>query len=213
MTLSQSAALHDVASRHAASRALTATHPSGPNAEAADDLPVHAPWNRHSYQLPCRHVPRTHGLQCRRTRVAPPNQPCAGVHAARRRRPLRVVLRPCHDPYPDLVPLVRKKTFPNRLAHGYKAGRSFLARAPSRRCSPWMPYGQLHPACFSSQARAAPHSSRTPSRSCARLLACPSHRLTRASAPAAATGQPSTGSAPRSSPEPTNHLNTSPRPP
>jgi hypothetical protein len=87
------------------------------------------------------------------------------------------------------------------------------SRAPSRRCLPWMPYGELHPACFSSQARAAPHSSRTPSTSCARLLACPSHRLTGASAPAAATGQPSTGSAPRSSPEPTNHLNTSPRPP
>jgi hypothetical protein len=41
--LSQSAALHDVAWRRAASRALTATHPSGPNAEAAVDLPVHAP--------------------------------------------------------------------------------------------------------------------------------------------------------------------------
>jgi hypothetical protein len=38
MALRQSAALHDVASR-----ALTATHPSGPNAEAAVDLPVHAP--------------------------------------------------------------------------------------------------------------------------------------------------------------------------
>jgi hypothetical protein len=129
MTLSQSAALHDVASRHAASRALIATHPSGPNAEAADDLPVHAPWNRRSCQLPWRHVPRTHGPQCCCTRAAPPNQPRAGVHAARRRRPLRAVLRPCHDPYPDLVPLVRKKTFPNRLAHSYKSGRSFLAGA------------------------------------------------------------------------------------
>jgi hypothetical protein len=42
MALSKSAALHDVASRRAASRALTATRPSGPNAEAADDPPVHA---------------------------------------------------------------------------------------------------------------------------------------------------------------------------
>jgi hypothetical protein len=38
MALSQSAAVHDVALR-----ALTATRPSGPNAEAADDPPVHAP--------------------------------------------------------------------------------------------------------------------------------------------------------------------------
>jgi hypothetical protein len=42
MALRQSAALHDVASSRAASSALTTTHPSGPNTEAAVDLPVHA---------------------------------------------------------------------------------------------------------------------------------------------------------------------------
>jgi hypothetical protein len=29
--------------------------------------------------------------------------------------------------------------------HGYKAGQSFLARAPSRRRPPWMPHSELHP--------------------------------------------------------------------
>jgi hypothetical protein len=84
MNLSQSAALHDVAPRRA--RSLRPT-PSGLNAEAADDLPVHAPWNCRSCQLPWCHVPHTHGPQCCRTRAAPPNQPRVSVHAARRRRP------------------------------------------------------------------------------------------------------------------------------
>jgi hypothetical protein len=84
MALSQSAALHDVASRRARSPRPT---PSGPNAEAADDPPVHVPWNRRSCPLPWRHVPRTYGPQCLRTGAAPPNQPRAGVHATRRHRP------------------------------------------------------------------------------------------------------------------------------
>jgi hypothetical protein len=198
MTLSQSAALHDVASRRARSPRPTplgserrgSRRPAGPCAVEPPFLP--APL------APCASHPW----------AAVPSYPRRAAQPTARRRtrhtsppPLRAVLRPCHNPYPDLVPLVRKKTSPNHLAHGYKAGRSFLARAPSRRRPPWMPYGELHPACFSSQALAAPHSTRTPSSSCARLLACPSRRLTGVSAPAAAAGQPSMGSAPRSSPE------------
>jgi hypothetical protein len=211
MALSQSAALHDVTSRRAASRALTATHPLGsehqgsrrPAGSCAVELLF----------LPTPLAPRASHPWA----PVPPYRRRAAQPTARRRTrrtsPPPLHAWPCHDPYPDLVPLVRKKTSPNRLAHGYKAGRSSLAWAPSRRRPPWMPYGELHPACFSSQTRAAPHSTRTPSSSCARLLACPSRRLTGASAPAAAAGQSSTGSASRSSPEPTNHLNTSPRPP
>jgi hypothetical protein len=43
------------------------------------------------------------------------------------------------------------------------------------------------------------------------LLACPSRRLTGASVPAAAAGQPSTSYAPRVIPVPTNRLSTSPK--
>jgi hypothetical protein len=102
MVLSQSAALHDVASRRAASRALVATSPSGPNAEAAD--------YRRSVRRGAAHVeppfrpspcmPRAHA-RCavpqrsrRRTRAAPPlvgDWPtCVAAHPA--------VLRPRRGP-------------------------------------------------------------------------------------------------------------------
>jgi hypothetical protein len=100
----------------------------------------------------------------------------------------------------------------NRLELSYKAGRS-SPRASTE--PPPSAIGALTvnstPACFCSQTRAAPHSTRSPSSSCARLLACPSRWLTGASVPAAATGQPSTSSAPRAIPELTNPLSTSPR--
>jgi hypothetical protein len=128
------------ARRRAASRALTATHPSGPNAEAAVDLPVHAPWHRRSCPLPWRYVLRLHGPQCRRTRAAPPNQPRAGVHAAHSRRTPAMP-----QPIPGLASTWSPSHRLNRLVHGYKADQSFLTRAPSRRRPPWMPHGELHP--------------------------------------------------------------------
>jgi hypothetical protein len=100
----------------------------------------------------------------------------------------------------------------NRLELSYKAVRT-SPRASTE--PPPSAIGALTvnstPACFSSQTRATPHSTRTPCSSCTRLLACPSCWLTRASVPAAAAGQPSTSSAPRAIPEPTNRLSTFPR--
>jgi hypothetical protein len=206
MTLSQSAALHDVASRRAASRALTATHPLGSERRGsrrpAGPCAVEPPFL--SYL----------GATClasmgRRTRAAPPNQPRAGIHAARRRRPLRAVLRPCHDPYLDLVPLARKKTSLTALCTTIKpAGPSSRGRRAAA-----VRHGCLTvnstPACFSSPTRAASHSFRTPCSSCARLLVCSSCQLARVVSPTAAAGQPSTSSAFRSSPEPTHHLSAS----
>jgi hypothetical protein len=37
----------------------------------------------------------------------------------------------------------------NRLVHDYKAGQSFLTRAPSRRHPPCVPHGELHPRLLS----------------------------------------------------------------
>jgi hypothetical protein len=67
------------------------------------------------------------------------------------------------------------------------------------------------PASFPSQTRATPHFTRTPISSCARLLVCPSHRLTGASVSAVAAGQPPSSSAPRAIPEPTSRLSTTAR--
>jgi hypothetical protein len=100
----------------------------------------------------------------------------------------------------------------NRLVRGYKAGQSFLARAPSRRSPPWAPHGELHPACFSSPTHAASHFVGPPCSSCVRLLVCSSCQLAGGIPPAAAAGQSTTSCASRSSPEPTNHLSASPRP-
>jgi hypothetical protein len=102
----------------------------------------------------------------------------------------------------------------NRLELNYKAGRSSPGAStepPPSAVRHRSPHGELHPDCFSSQTRAAPHSTRTPCSSCACLLACLSRQLTGASVPAAATGQPSPSSAPRAIPEPTNRISTSPR--
>jgi hypothetical protein len=115
--LSQSAALHDVALRRARSPRPT---PSGPNAEAADDLPVHAPWNRRSCQLPWCHVPHTHGPQCRRTRTAPPNQPRADVHAARRRRPVAPYFGRATTHTPTWFPWCTRKSPPTTLRTAIK---------------------------------------------------------------------------------------------
>jgi hypothetical protein len=145
MALSQSTTLHDVASCRAASHALTATHPLGyerrGSRRPAGPCIVEPPF------LPAPLAPRASHPW-----VAVPPYPRRTAQPTTRQRtrrtsppPLRSILRPCHDPYPDLVPLVRKKTSPNRIAHGYKAGQSFLARAPSRRRPPWMPHGELHP--------------------------------------------------------------------
>jgi hypothetical protein len=115
--LSQSAALHDVAPRRARSPRPT---PSGPNAEAADDLPVHAMWNRCSCQLPWRHVTHTHGPQCRRTCATPPNQPRAGVHAARRRRPVAPYFGRDTTHTPTWFPWCARKPPPTALGTAIK---------------------------------------------------------------------------------------------
>jgi hypothetical protein len=127
--------------------------------------------------------------------------------------PLRAVLRPCHGPCPNLVPLVRKKTSLTALRTAIKpAGppsREHRAAAVRHGCLMVNPT----PACFSSPTRAAPHSFRTPCSSCACLLVCSSRQLTGVVSPAAADGQPSTSSAPRAIPEPTNRLSPFPRSP
>jgi hypothetical protein len=190
-------------------------HPMGPNAEATYHPPVHAPWGR---------LRRTAILtlslcaMCSR----PPRRPPNGVAAVRAQRRLvgnwpscvaahPAVPRPCHACTASPLALVCKEAL-NRLELGYKAGRSSPRESTE---PPLSAIGALTvnstPACFSSQTRAAPHSTRTPCSSCARLLACPSHRLTGASVTAAAAGQPSTSSAPRAIPEPTNRLSTTAR--
>jgi hypothetical protein len=128
-----------------------------------------------------------------------------------RRRPVRHTVA-----MPRPIPGLASTWFPshrfNCLELSYKAGRS-SPRASTE--PPLSAIGALTvnstPACFSSQTRAAPHSTRTPSSSCARLLACPCRRLTGASVHASAAGQPSMSSAPCAIPEPTNRLSTSPR--
>jgi hypothetical protein len=211
MVLSQSAALHDVVSCHAASCALTATHlgserrgsrrPAGPCAVEPPFLPsplasrASHPWAAVP-PYPRRAAQTTARRRTRRT--SPP--------------PLRAVLWPCHGPCPDLVPLVRKKTSLTALRTAIKpvgpSSREHRAAAVRHGCLTV----NSTPACLSSPTRAAPHSTGTPCSSCARSLACPSRRLTGASVPAAAAGQPSSGSAPRTTSEPTNHLSASPRP-
>jgi hypothetical protein len=125
---------------------------------------------------------------------------------------LRAVLRPCHGTCSVLVPLVRKKTSLTALRTAIKpvdpSSREHRAAAVLHGCLAV----NSTPACFSSPTRVVPHSFRTPCSSYACLLVSPSRRLTGASVPAAATGQPSSGSAPRTTPEPTNHLSASPRP-
>jgi hypothetical protein len=211
MVLSQSTALHDVASRHTASRALTATplgserpgshRPAGPCAVEPPFLPSPlAPHASHPWAAvppyPRRIAQPTARRRTRRT--SPP--------------PLRAVLRPCHGPCPDLVPLVRKKTSLTTLRTAIKlagpSSREHRAAAVRHACLTV----SSTTACLSSPTRAAPHSTGTPCSSCARSLACPSCRLTGASVPAATAGQPSSGSAPRTTSEPTNHLSASPRP-
>jgi hypothetical protein len=128
-----------------------------------------------------------------------------------RRRPVRYTPA-MPRPIPGLASTLCPSHRLNRLKLSYKAGRS-SPRASTE--PPPSAIGALTvnstPACFSSPTRAAPHSIRTPCSSCASLLTCPSRRLTGASVPAAAAGQPSTSSAPRAIPEPTNRLSTSPR--
>jgi hypothetical protein len=167
--------------------------------------------NHHPDPLPVRHVltPAAPATQWRRrrTRAAPPLvgdwPPCVAVHPA--------VPRPCRACTASPFALVCKEAL-NRLELGYKAGRS-SPRASTE--PPPSAIGALTvnstPACFFSQTRAAPHSTRTPCSSCAHLLACPGRRLTGASVTTTAAGQPSTSSAPRAIPEPTNRLSTSPR--
>jgi hypothetical protein len=210
MVLSHSAALHDVVSRRVALRALTA--PLGPNAEAAADPPVHAPWKHHSCPLPWRHVPRIHGPQCRRTRAAPPNQARVGVHAARRHRPFAPYFGHATAHALTWFPWCARKPPPTALRTAIKqtgpSSREHRAAVVRHGCLTV----SSTPACFSSPTRAAPHSFRTPCSSCACLLVCSSCQLAGVISPAAAARQPLTGSASRSSPEPTNHLSTFPRP-
>jgi hypothetical protein len=94
MVLSQSAALHDVTSRRAASRALAATSPTGPNAEAADYPSVRAPWG-----CPRRTAFPTLSLcaMCSRPPHRPPNG-VAAVHASR--RPWLAIGRRASPPIP-----------------------------------------------------------------------------------------------------------------
>jgi hypothetical protein len=94
MVLSQSAALHDVVSRRAASRTLTATSPSGPNAEAADYPPVRASWGR-----PRRTALPT--LSLCTTCSHPPRRPPNGVAVVRApRRPGLAIGRRASPPIP-----------------------------------------------------------------------------------------------------------------
>jgi hypothetical protein len=146
---------------------------------------------------------------------ATPRRPRAviGRRPHARRRPVR-----CTPAMPWPIPGLASTWCPshhlNRLERNYKAGRS------SPRVSTQPPSSAIGaltvnstPAYFSSQTRATPHSTRIPCSSCTRLLACPSRRLTGASVPAAAAGQPSTSSTPRAIPEPSNHLSTTARSP
>jgi hypothetical protein len=212
MVLSQSAASHDVASRCARSpRPPLGRERRGSRLPAGPCAMGPPATNRHPDPLPVRHVltpaaPATQRRR-RRTRAAPPSvgnwQPCVAVHP--------VVPRPCRACTASPLALVCKATL-NRLELGYKVGRS-SPRASTE--PPPSAIGALTvnstSACFSLQTRVVPHFTRTPYSSCACLLACPSRRLTGASVPAAAAGQPSTSSAPRAIPEPTNRLNTFPR--
>jgi hypothetical protein len=144
---------------------------------------------------------------------ATPRRPRAviGRRPHARRRPVRRTLA-----MPRTIPGLASTWCPshrlNRLELSYKVVRS-SPRASTE--PPPSAIGALTvnstPVGFSSQTRATPHSTRTPCSSCTRLLACPSRRLTGASVPAAAAGQPSTSSAPRAIPEPTNRLSTFPR--
>jgi hypothetical protein len=212
MVLCQSAALHDVASRHTASRALTATplgserrgshRPAGPCAVEPPFLPSPlAPHASHPWAAVPPYPRRTAQPTARRCtrRTSPP--------------PLRAVLRPCHGPCPDLVPLVRKKTSLTALRTAIKpagpSSREHRAAAIRHGCLTV----NSTPACFSSPTRAAPHSFMTPCSSYARLLVCSSRQLAGVVSPTAAAGQSSTSSAPRAIPEPTNRLSPFPRSP
>jgi hypothetical protein len=213
MALSQSAALHDVASRCAASRALTATHPLG--SERRGSQRPAGPCAMEPPLLPASLAPRASHPWA----AVPPYPRRAAQPIARRRTrrtsspPLRAVLRPCRNPYLDLVSLARKKTSLAALRTAIKsAGPSSCGRRAAA-----VRHGCLTtnstPACYSSPTRAASHSFRTPYSSCARLLVCSSRQLAGVVSPAAAAEQPSTSSAPRAIPEPTNRLSPFPRPP
>jgi hypothetical protein len=105
------------------------------------------------------------------------------------------------------------RNFPHRLAPGYLSGHHLSSREhPAAAVRHGCLTVNSTPAYLSSPTRAAPHSLRTPDSSCARLLVGSSCQLAGVVSPAAAAGQPSTSSASRSSPEPTNHLSASPRP-
>jgi hypothetical protein len=99
----------------------------------------------------------------------------------------------------------------NRLAHGYKAGRTSPRASPCRRRPPWCHPVNSTPASFPSKTHATPHFTRTPSSSCACLLVCLSRRLTGASVPAVAAGRPPPSSASRAIPVPTSRLSTTAR--
>jgi hypothetical protein len=212
MALSQSAALYDVASRRAALRALTATHPLGSERRGsrrpAGPCAVEPPF------LPASLAPRASHPW-----AAVPPYPCRAAQPTARRRtrrtsppPLRTVLRPCHDPYLDLVPLAFKKTSVTALCTAIKpAGPSSRGRRAAAGRHGCLTVNST-PAYFSSPTHAASHSFRTPCSSCVRLLVCSSHQLAEVVSPAAAAEQPSTSSAPRAIPEPTNRLSPFPRP-
>jgi hypothetical protein len=174
MALSQSAALHDVASRRAASRALTVTHPLG--SERRGSRRPAGPCTVECL-LPWRHVPHTHGPQCRRTGVAPPNQPRAGVHAARRRRPFAPYLGHAMTHAPTWFPRCARKpprtALPMAIKPSSPSSRGRRAAAARHGCLTV----NSTPACFSSPTRAASHSFRTPCSSCARLLVFSSRQL------------------------------------
>jgi hypothetical protein len=161
-----------------------------------------------SRPLPLRHVlmPAAPANQRRRrgTRAAPPP---AGYWPS----PLAPPIVPCCNPLGDDFrdPLHKARAPIKAISH---------RRAPCPHTEPPLQPPEVLPVnstsdCLSSQTRAAPHSTRTPCSSCTRLLACPSRRLTRASVPVAAAGQPSASSTLRATPEPTNPSSTFPRAP
>jgi hypothetical protein len=213
MVLSQSAASHDVVPR----RARLPRPPLGPNAEATYHPPVRVSWGR-----PRRTALPT--LSLCTTCSDPPRRPPNGVAAVRApRRPGLAIGRresPPFPPYPDHAVLVLPRPSP-WCARKHSTALSWAIKPtglPPREHRAAVVRHGCHtvnstPACFSSPTRAAPHSFRTPCSSCAHLLTCSSRQLAGVVSPAVVAGQPSTSSAPRAIPEPTNRLSPFPRSP